>query len=127
MVSDSALCLQMGYRALGGLSDAKLFFSMFKGPWVDRGMGFLPRIKSPGTAPFPLCLSPAAAPGSLLTGHLSGPSGLDDTHPKTCKQTLLLSSALWEHPSSTTLLNVCSVLQKRLKKKKRERENRKGK
>lgn len=124
MVSDSALCLQTGYCALGGLSDAKLFLSTFKGLWVDRWDGLPSRSTEPRDSPVPTLSVPstrAAAPGSLLTSHLAGPSGLDDTHPKTCKHTLLLSSALWGHPSSTTLSSqhLC-VLQKRLKKKKRE-------
>lgn len=126
MVSDSALCLQTGYCALGGLSDAKLFLSTFKGLWVDRRDGLPSRSTEPRDSPVPTLSVPstrAAAPGSLLTSHLAGPSGLDDTHPKTCKHTLLLSSALWGHPSSTTLSSqhLLCVLQKRLKKKKKEK------
>ena len=81
MVSDSALCLQMGYRALAGLSDAELLLSMFKGLWVDGRdrllswsaeavLGPGPTVRVPSTcpaAPAPACHGDPPLPGSLLS------------------------------------------------------------
>jgi len=82
MVRDSALCLQTGYCALGGLSDAKLFLSVFKGLWLDGRDGLPsrcaepapspvpgPTVHVPGTgaaAPAPACHGDPPLPGSLL-------------------------------------------------------------
>lgn len=90
MVSDSALCLQTGYCALGGLSDVELLLSMFKGFWVDGRDGLPSRSAEPVPSPVPgptirvtsmcaaasvpACYGDPPPPGSLLSVSSKGTS-----------------------------------------------------
>lgn len=142
IVNDSAFCLQTGYCALVGLSDAELLLSMYRGLWVYGRDGLPFWSVEPLPDPFPVTLnvSPACVPLLLFQlatddhyqdyismwvakcRHLAGHSDLDVTHPVISRQTVLLCSTLWGHPSSTLLLWTSTLYFTRKVSNKKEEE-----